>query len=110
MLELIQELYPYFIKPLIITLASELLCLLVMKQKSYKIYLLCFCMNIITNLSLNIVLQHVENYYLVLVLLEVAVVFIEAGGYYWIKRDVKKALFISVICNIISYLIGVLLL
>ncbi len=43
-------LYLYLLKPLVITVIVEELCVVLFKEKSYKIYLLCLITNIITNI------------------------------------------------------------
>lgn len=103
----------YFVlKALIITIISELLILLVQKESNYKIYLLSIVINIITNVSLNIGIQFInpKHYYLIVGLLEVLIVFIEAILYDFIYNDLKKSLRISCLCNIMSFLMGFILL
>ena len=62
---------------LILTIVSEELCLFIMKEKKVHIYIVCLVMNIFTNLSLNIILQFCNNYYLFLFFLEVIVYLFE---------------------------------
>ncbi|MCR5564528.1 MAG: hypothetical protein K6F59_01860, partial [Gammaproteobacteria bacterium] len=58
------------------------------------------------NLSMNIILQFVSNYYLWLYILEVCVFLVEGLVYLLITNDIKKAIIISLVCNMCSYLIG----
>ena len=91
---------------LLITILSEELVLLIMNVKDSRLYLSLLIINIITNLSMNIILQFVSNYYLWLYILEVCVFIIEGLVYLLITKDIKKAIIISLVCNVCSYLIG----
>ena len=91
---------------LLITILSEELVLLIMNVKDSRLYLSLLIINIITNLSMNIILQFVSNYYLWLYILEVCVFIIEGLVYYLITKDIKKAIIISLSCNLLSYIIG----
>ncbi len=93
---------------LLITVLSEELVLLIMNVKDSRLYLSLLIINIITNLSMNIILQYVSNYYLWLYILEVCVFIIEGLVYLLITNDIKKAIIISLICNVCSYLIGLI--
>lgn len=109
MLELIKSLFPILIKALIITIIVEEICLLLQRQKSYKIYLLCFFMNIIINVSMNIILQLVDYYFLYLIIFEIVVFVIEGLCYAIFKKSVKKGLLISFICNVCSLFVGMII-
>ena len=91
---------------LLITILSEELVLLIMNVKDSRLYLSLLIINIITNLSMNIILQFVSDYYLWLYILEVCVFIIEGLVYLLITKDIKKAIIISLVCNVCSYLIG----
>ena len=91
---------------LIITIVSEELCLAIMKEKKAYIYIVCFVMNIFTNLSLNIILQFCNNYYLFLFVLEVVVYLFEFFIYLLFSKNVKKSFINSIILNSISLLLG----
>ena len=93
---------------LLITILSEELVLLIMNVKDSRLYLSLLIINIITNLSMNIILQFVSNYYLWLYILEVCVFIIEGLVYLLITNDIKKAIIISLVCNVCSYLIGLI--
>lgn len=109
MLELIKSLFPILLKALIITIVVEELCLLIMREKSAKIYLLCFVMNIITNITMNVALQYSTDYYTSLIIFEIAVFVIEGLLYFAINKKIGKAIIISLVCNIASLLIGTIL-
>lgn len=102
------------IKALILTLIIETTILLILGFKSYKIYIICIITNIITNLSLNIILENVyfESFLLYainVIILELFVLIIEAVVYYLYLKHIKKALFISLMLNSSSFLIGLLI-
>ena len=96
----------YLLKALLATIIVEELVLLILKEKKIKIYLICLIMNVITNVSLNILIHFVSNYYLFLIVAEVVIFIIEAFVYYLVKKDIRKAILISLICNILSFIIG----
>lgn len=99
------------LKALILTIVIELIVLLILRERNYKIYLLSIIINIITNVSLNIYVQFIDvrYYYLIITFLEILIVIIEAIGYNLIYKDYKKSLLIAFLCNIASYLLGLLL-
>lgn len=99
----------YFIlKALLITIIIELLVLVVLREKNYKVYILSVFLNLFTNLSLNVGIQFVnpKSYFLVVGILEVLIVLIEACGYNIIYKNYKKSLQVAVSCNIMSFLLG----
>ena len=91
---------------LILTIVSEELCLFIKKEKKVHIYIVCLVMNIFTNLSLNIILQFCNNYYLFLFVLEVIVYLFEFFIYLLVSREMKKSFIYSIILNSISLLLG----
>ncbi len=101
----------FIVEALIITIVIELLMLLIQREKNYKIYLYSILINVITNVSLNVGIQFVEPsyYYLVVSLSEVMIVLIEALAYFWLYKDFKKSLRISLVCNSASFLLGLIL-
>lgn len=110
MIELIKAFYPFLLKALLITIIVEELCLLCQKEKNYKMYIGCFLINMITNVSMNLALQYLgNNYYLWLIIFEVIVVLVEMLGYFIINRNILKSLRISLICNVASVVLGFLL-
>lgn len=99
----------YLLKALLITIISEELFLFIQKEKDKKLYFVCLITNIVTNLSLNMILQSASgNYYLWLVILEVVVVLVESLIYYLFTKRIGKSIRISLVCNLASFLIGTL--
>lgn len=99
------------LKTLLLTIIVEILFLFIQKEKDYKVYIICIIMNIITNLSFNIGNRYlpVENYNLYIILLEILIVIIEGFIYFLHIRKPLKAFRLAFICNLASYLIGILL-
>lgn len=100
------------VKALLITIILELVALLFQRERDYRIYLIVILMNIFTNISFNIGIQFVtiKPFFLVIVGLEILIVLIESIGYYIFYKNCYKAIRVSLICNITSYLLGLLLL
>ena len=99
----------YYLVPLLITIDSEALCLLMYKEKRPLIYLIQGVMNIITNLSLNFILTYVNstnNDTLILFILEVVVFIIEGIVYSIIYKNALIGFILSFACNILSYSFG----
>lgn len=92
--------------PLVVTIITEELTLLVCKCKQISIYIVCLVMNIITNVSLNFLIQIIPNYYLGLILLELSVFVIESIVYFLFTKSFKKAILYSLLCNLVSLIIG----
>lgn len=101
----------FILEALIITIIIELLMLFLQREKNYRIYLLSIVINVVTNVGLNIGLQFVKPgyYYLVVTLLEVLIIGIEAMAYFLIYKDFKKSLKTSLVCNLASFLVGLIL-
>ncbi|MGD9605372.1 MAG: hypothetical protein AB7V00_04390 [Bacilli bacterium] len=98
------------LKALAITLVCELTVALLFKVNK-KFLLVCFMTNIITNVSMNIIILKVNpvHYHLFVVLLEIITIFIEFCIYLLFLKQFKKAFLLSLIANLASYLIGMLL-
>jgi len=101
---------PMFIA-LLLTITIELFVLILFRIKSYKIYLILIAVNIVTNLSMNYVLKLLPPYPydLGLYSLEILVVIIEMFVYYSIIRNFKKTCLLSLACNSLSLVFGLLL-
>lgn len=110
----------YFLLPLLSTCFLEGLVILAIFRKKSKPYLILnVCANVITNLSLNFtiflifyifLLININYFYFVAIFLEVIVVLIEA--FIYIKKtdlEVGKSFFLSLITNLFSFLIGLLI-
>ena len=78
-----------------------------MGEKRRKVLYGSMAINALTNLPLNIFLA-TESMGILLVA-EIVVVAVEAIMYYVITREVKKSLVYSTLCNVTSFLTGVLI-
>ncbi len=96
---------------LILTLFIETIMLFILRYKDYRIYLLAILMNLITNLPLNFILTYYPfetyiGYFIVGIILEIFILFIESFFYLFYFKNYKKALKVSLLLNLTSFLIG----
>ncbi|MGD9887246.1 MAG: hypothetical protein AB7T03_04735 [Bacilli bacterium] len=98
------------LKALTLTLVCELLVLMLFKVKPF-ILAVGGTMNIITNLTMNVLIIKINfpNYYLMVLILEIIVVIIEFGVYYLLLKKIKTAFILSLEANIVSYGMGIFL-
>ena len=99
---------------LILTLIIENLMLFILGYKDYRIYVLSIVINTITNLALNSFLlsypfQTYLFYATICIILEILIFLIEGCFYMIYFKNFKKALKISFILNLTSFLIGLIL-
>jgi len=96
------------LKAVITTIICELIILYINKERRYKIYLFVAIMNIITNVGMNLFLQTLgsQHYYINLLISEIIVFIVETICYFCIYKDIKKAIKLSLICNLFSYYMG----
>ena len=95
---------------LLLTILIELGVLLLMGERQKRILWLSVVVNVLTNVPLNLSLFYLEADDMTVVVGELVVVVVEALWYYAALRKWKKALVYSVLCNVISFLSGLLLL
>ena len=96
---------------LIATIAIEAIALLAMSERRWQVLAMSVVMNILTNLPLNILAYHYPQVHTSLPLqigLECAVVAIEALLFWVVLQDKRKAFTYAILCNAISYLLGLL--
>ena len=99
---------------LILTIVIEMLCLLIL-QKNDKIIIASVVLNVVTNVTLNFILYFFLDakliiYVFLLVILEILVLFVETYVYYKLIRNIRQALFLSLLLNVTSFLLGLLIL
>lgn len=99
---------------LLMTIIIESSFLYFLKEKDYKVYLIEVILNVVTNLSLNYFLfKHTFDNYLiyiiVVIILEILVFLIEAFIYFIYYKKMKRALLISFILNLSSFIIGLII-
>ena len=103
----------YYLLPLVITIITELFCLVVYKEKRILVYLIQILMNCITNISLNYILRVIgstSNDELFLFILELVVFVIEGSVYSIIYKNLFIGFTLSFCCNILSYSFGIVFL
>lgn len=98
----------------ILTCIIEIVVLFIIKEKRKEIYLFSIFINLFTNIPLNIFILNysfssIPSYFLIVLLLELVIIIIEAMLYYLIFKNVIKGLKYSLILNISSYLIGLII-
>jgi len=104
------EVYFNLILALLLTLVLEVPFYLIFNKKSLSYLLTVYSMNIILNLTMNLLLIFVfKNYYVTsLIIMEVLVFLIEGFIIFWFKNIRFKGFLISIGANSISLGIGLL--
>ena len=64
--------------------------------------------NILTNIPLNLFVIYIDNSIVTIILGELLVIVVEALWYYLFLRILSRAFIYSILCNAISFLIGLL--
>lgn len=98
---------PYLLA-LLATILIEVAVLVLLGERRQRVVWASVAINIITNVPLNIVLQHVEQTAVAIAIGEAVVVIIELLWYYLFVRNIWQAAVYSVLCNAISFLIGLI--
>lgn len=98
---------PYLLA-LLATILIEVAVLVLLGERRQKVVWASVAINIITNVPLNIVLQHVEQMAVAIAIGEAVVVVIELLWYYLFVRNIRQAAVYSILCNAISFLIGLI--
>ncbi|MDE5855727.1 MAG: hypothetical protein K2H06_01635, partial [Anaeroplasmataceae bacterium] len=107
-------LFRYLAVPLTLTLLIETLVLYLLKERRKRVYILSIGMNLITNISLNligyyVIVEQLWLYFIMVVLLEAVIWIIEGLGYYVGIKDKKKAILYTLCCNGMSFFFGTIL-
>ncbi|MBR5335237.1 MAG: hypothetical protein IKV23_03080 [Bacteroidaceae bacterium] len=92
---------------LLLTIAIEWIVLRVMGEKSRKILLYSMLINAATNLPLNIFAAQAALS--TQLMAEAIIIAIEAALYYTAIKEIRKSLVYSTLCNVTSFLTGVLI-
>ena len=104
------EMMVILIMPLVLTILIELGVLLLMGERQRRILWASVMINVLTNVPLNLFLFMFGANDMAVIVGEIIVVVVEALWYYAFLRKWKRALAYSVLCNVISFLAGLLLL
>ena len=94
---------------LLLTIAIEYAVLRSLGERRYRVLLASVVMNIATNVPLNVYLQLAGGGLATILLLEALVVVAEALAYWLVVRRPAQAAIYSLLCNAISFLIGLLI-
>ena len=98
-----------FILPLVITIVVELIVLMILFGLRWKVLLASIPINIATNIPLNLFIQHVDSSIWSIIVGELIVIVVEALCYYLLLKDLKQAFIVSLLCNLASFLVGLLI-
>ena len=99
---------PILILALIPTILIELAVLLLLRERRKRVLASSVVVNVLTNVPLNLYIYYVSNSISALLLGEVIVVLVEALWYYVFIKDMSRSFTYSILCNAISFLIGLL--
>lgn len=93
---------------LTLTILIELGVLWLLMERRRKVLALSVVINVLTNVPLNLVVMHVGYSTMTVLIGELIVLFVEALWYLIFIRDIRKAFICSLLCNAVSFLIGLL--
>ena len=93
---------------LTLTILIELGVLWLLMERRRKVLTLSVVINVLTNVPLNLVVMHVGYSTMTVLIGELIVLFVEALWYLIFIRDIRKAFIYSLLCNAVSFLIGLL--
>ena len=93
---------------LTLTILIELGVLWLLMERRRKVLALSVVINVFTNVPLNLVVMHVGYSTMTVLIGELIVFIVEALWYLIFIRDIRKALIYSLLCNAVSFLIGLL--
>ena len=78
-------------------------------EKKKKILRLSIVLNVLTNVPTNLLALYVDfNFYYILIA-EICIILIETLGYSLCVKDITRSFIYSLLCNTISFLLGILL-
>jgi hypothetical protein len=97
---------PILILALIPTILIELVVLLLLRERRRRVLASSVVINVLTNVPLNLYVYYVSNSLSVLLFGEVIVVLVETVWYYVFVRELSRSFTYSILCNAISFLIG----
>ena len=93
---------------LTLTILIELGVLWLLMERRRKVLALSVVINVLTNVPLNLVVMYVGYSTKAVLIGELFVFIVEALWYLIFIRDIRKALIYSLLCNAVSFLIGLL--
>lgn len=93
---------------LVSTILIEFVVLLFLGEKNRVVLGSSVVINILTNIPLNLFVIYVDGSIMTMILGELLVIAVEALWYYLFLRVLSRAFIYSILCNAISFLIGLL--
>lgn len=94
---------------LVLTILIEYVVLRCLGETRRRVLLTSVASNILTNIPLNLYLLSTPVGMGAILFLETLVVVLEALAYWLVTRDARRSLVYSLLCNIISFLTGLLI-
>ena len=94
---------------LLLTIIIEAMVLLALKERRSKILAASAVVNVLTNVPLNLYVNHVGYSLGTVIIGELLVVIVEMLWYCVFTRDLRLSATYSVLCNAMSYSCGVIL-
>ena len=99
---------PTLLLALVSTILIEFVVLLLLGEKNRVVLGSSVVINILTNIPLNLFVIYVDGSIMTMILGELLVISVEALWYYLFLRVLSRAFIYSILCNAISFLIGLL--
>ena len=99
---------PTLMLSLVPTILIEFVVLLLLCERRRLVLGSSVVINILTNIPLNLFVIYINNSIVTIILGELLVIVIEALWYYLFLRILSRAFIYSILCNAISFLIGLL--
>ena len=99
---------PTLLFSLVPTILIEFVVLLLLRERRRLVLGSSVVINILTNVPLNLFVIYVDGSIMTVILGELLVIVVEALWYYLFLRVLSRALIYSILCNAISFLIGLL--
>ena len=93
---------------LTLTVLIELGVLWLLMERRGRVLVLSVVINVLTNVPLNLYVMHVGYSTKVVLIGELLVFIVESLWYLIFIRDIRKAFIYSLLCNAMSFLIGLL--
>ena len=99
---------PILLLALVGTILIELVVLWLLGERNRLVLGSSVVINMLTNVPLNLFLFNVDDSFTTIIIAEVIIVLVEALWYFIFLRDLSRAFVYSILCNAISFLIGIL--
>jgi hypothetical protein len=103
--------YSHIMIPLVITLVTEILVVMLISKTHRSLLIAVVLVNLITNPLMNTLLitTNFSSNLKILYLFELVVIIIEGTAYYAITKNINKSFMVAIVANVCSYVFGMLL-